>query len=272
MATLTARRKAMDTTGHSPFADTKMGGAQHGFPTTHWSLLTRIADRSDPSWSDRVNALAALYWKPIYRYIRVRWGRSIEEAKDVTQGFFLHILEGMFLDRVDPSRGRFRTFVKTCLDNYVKTQHRDEHRQKRGGEGSPIRIDFSEEDDKAWALPSDECPPEVLLDRQWKACVLERAVEMIRARYEQQDRSLYFEVFRLYDLADPQSRPRYKDLATRLGVSPADVDNYLSHARASLLEAIREILAESVASPEALDQELRELFPPPRTAHAKDVG
>jgi RNA polymerase sigma factor (sigma-70 family) len=240
--------------------DTALGGPSRGFPSTHWSILSSLRDREDPRWRERVEALARLYWKPIYRHIRISWRLSNEEAKDATQDFFCHILEGGFLDAIRASKGRFRAFVKACLENFLRQRARDAGRLKRGG-GRAI-LSFAGDDDAPPEPASPAASPEEALDLEWRRALMSEAVGRLKAAYEKEGRPKYFEVFRRLDLeAGPGERPKYRELAAELAIADSDVDNWLSHARKRLVDIVREIVAESVAAPEALEAEMKELFP-----------
>ena len=244
----------------TPGDDTVLGGASQGFPATHWSVVAGAADRAGPEGRARLEALAALYWKPIYRHIRLSWNLGNEEAKDLTQQFFLHILEGTFLDQVSPAKGRFRAFVKASLENFLRQHRRDARRLKRGGGAAPLSIDMSGEE--PFEVPAPPSAPGEAMDREWRRILLAEAVNRLRAAYEREGKGEYFEVFRLLDLESPDGdRPRYHDVAAALKIKETDVDNRLAHARKRLFEIVREIVAESVADEEALGAEMRELFP-----------
>lgn len=210
--------------------------------------------------------LAQVYWRPVYAYIRLRWSRPPEEAVDLTQDFFLWILEGHFTERLDPVRGRLRALVRACLDNFMKNRLRRARRIRRGGKVKILSLDFGEDPDMflSESLPGGrtEVSPEDLLDHQWRRAVLLRASELLRAEYEREGRAMVFRAFERYDLApSDQDRPTYDDLAGEFGVKKSDVDNYLSQARKRLYEKIREVVAQSVDSPEALAAELKIIFP-----------
>ncbi|MCE9584084.1 MAG: hypothetical protein K8T20_16490 [Planctomycetes bacterium] len=238
--------------------DTALGGAPRGFPETHWSVIAGSRDRSAPQWRERVEQLARLYWKPIYRHLRIQWRMPNEEAKDATQQFFAQLVEGKYLKEVAESRGRFRAWVKACLDNFVRQAGREAGRLKRGGGVEIVPLDAG--DDAPLDPPAPGEPVEATLDREWRRVLVAEAVGRLRAAYESEKRSDWFEVFRRIDLPDAEA-PRYRDVAAALGIKESDVDNRLSHARKRLFEIVREIVAESVANPEALENEMRELFP-----------
>ncbi|MGH9580978.1 MAG: RNA polymerase sigma factor [Terriglobales bacterium] len=122
--------------------DTSMGGASGRFPATRWSAI--LAARSDDA-GERQRAYATLvaaYWKPVYKYIRLRWGKPNEDAKDLTQEFFARLMEKGFLDNYDPRRARLRTYLRVCADGMVANEARAARRQKRGGEAVMVPLDF----------------------------------------------------------------------------------------------------------------------------------
>ncbi|MEK7466054.1 MAG: hypothetical protein AAB074_01455 [Planctomycetota bacterium] len=238
--------------------DTALGGPARGFPETHWSVIAGAKDRSDPRWRERIEQLAKLYWRPIYRHLRIQWRMSNEEAKDATQEFFGEMLEGKYLREVEASRGRFRAFVKACLDNAVRQSKRAEGRLKRGGGVAIVPLDAG--DDAALDPPAPGEPPEASLDREWRRALVGEAVGRMKSAYAAEKRAEWFEVFRRIDLADGEC-PKYRDVAAAVGIKETDVDNRLSHARKRLFEIVREVVAESVADAEALEREMKELFP-----------
>jgi len=102
--------------------DTKMGGPSGKFPATRWSAI--VAARSeDPAERARaLETIVAAYWKPVYKYIRARWGKSNEDAKDLTQEFSARVIEKDFVGSYDPAKARLRTFLRTCVDGLVRNQ------------------------------------------------------------------------------------------------------------------------------------------------------
>ena len=122
--------------------DTKIGGASGRFPATHWSAV--LAARSDDSVerSRALEAIAAAYWKPIYKYVRIRWGKSNEDAKDLTQDFFAKLFEKEYLDDFDPTKARLRTFLRICADRFMANEAKAAKRLKRGGGAAHLSLDF----------------------------------------------------------------------------------------------------------------------------------
>lgn len=234
-----------------------------GFPSTHWSVLkpAGTGEEYDERRRESLAALARLYWKPVYAHFRLHWNQSREQSEDLTQEFFLWILEGPFLEDAQPGRGRFRNFLRTCLDNFMRSRLRAGYRLRRGGGKKILSLDFGDDPD-AFLIRKAGAPPEEILDQHWRLAVMEQAVEQLRSSLEREGRLVEYEAFRRYDLAESaKDRPTYAALAQELGAPPAQIDHYLSRARRGLLEQLRGILSESVDTPEALAEELKLFFP-----------
>lgn len=239
--------------------DTSLGGPAQGFPTTRWSILVHLGAKADPAWREHLDFLAKAYWKPIYAYIRRSRSAPSEDAKDLTQQFFVHMMEGSMLEGISKSGAKFRTYVKSCLENFLRNAHRDQQRLKRGGGAVHVPI----EPGSALPVPSAEATPDEALDGQWRDTVLDLAIERLKAHYERSEKSRYFTVFERYALAEKsQSRPSGREIGASMGLSEDDVHNYLKDARRRLKEMIREVISESVSTPEALEEEMAELFGP----------
>lgn len=230
------------------------------FPSTHWSALKRGAGAETNSWAG-LQALARTYWKPIYAHFRLKWRLAREEAEEATQEFFLWVMEGPFLDRAEPGKGRFRAFVRAHLDHFQLNRLRAGKRQKRGGGAPVLSLDFGDSPDACLAV-SRELPPDEAIDRQWRAAAIEAAVERLRGSLEMEGRGQVFEAFRRYDLAgSAELRPTQAAIAQELGLSVGDVENALALARRRLYECVKEVVGESVDTPEALQEELEGFFP-----------
>jgi DNA-directed RNA polymerase specialized sigma24 family protein len=229
------------------------------FPSTHWSVL-KPGGSPEATRRSGLEALARLYWRPVYAHLRLKWTLPRDEAEDATQDFFVWLLDAPMLDRAEPGHGRFRNFVRTHLDNFVRNRNRAARRDKRGGGAPVLSLDLGPDPESVLA-PAGELPPEQALDRAWERAVLDEAVARLRRSLEAENRAPVFEAFRRYDLAPGHDRPSYTDLARELGAAPHDIDNWLSQARRRLYGFVREIVSESVDDADALAQELDELFP-----------
>ncbi len=238
--------------------DTSLGGRDGAFPDTMWS---RIQHAREPDTEMRQTALTALirsYWRPVYLYIRVKWGKRNEDAKDHTQEFFLDLFEDL-IARADPVRGRFRSLVKTALDRFLLLDHRKQGRIKRGGGRQILSLaDFEDGRNDAVALPQDRTPEEIF-DEAWKSEIFERALRRLEEEYRKEGKEVYYRVFLAYFLENTEEAD-YLKIAEKNGITVKDVSNYLTHAKRKLKDAVTRLVAETVGDWEDLQFELNSLF------------
>lgn len=242
-------------------SNTEMGGPDTGFPSTIWSRVTQADPEGRQAGASDLEKLIGRYWKPVYCYIRHGWSKSSEDAKDLTQQFFLEdVLERGLLERYDPGKGSFRGFLKGALGNFMGHAVERSAARKRGGLLKILSLDGGPEEAAAY-LPDDKAlAPDRVFDDVWKRIVLETAAERTRQRCRKEGKEVVFEVFRRYDLEPDAPDVSYKTLGQSLGLSPDTVKNHLTRARDCYLEAVSELVRETVRSPEDLSRELRELF------------
>ena len=169
-----------ENTGQAP------GGS---FPATRWSAIegTRSADPEERRRAyDRV---AALYWKPVYKYVRARWRREADEAQDLTQEFFASILEKGTLAQYDPARARLRTYLRGCVDAFVSSEFRDRRRLKRGGGRAPLSLEFelAEGELARTGVPAPD-RADAFFEKEWVRSLFAAAVERLRATCEAEGR------------------------------------------------------------------------------------
>jgi RNA polymerase sigma factor (sigma-70 family) len=232
--------------------DTAIGGSHDRFPSTRLSLLD-AASANDALPNDALDMVVALYWKPIYKYIRLKWHKSNEEAKDLTQGFLASALERDFFQRFDPRQASFRTYLRMALDRFAANEHASANRQKRGG---GLVIDF----EGVAVEPSDgAASPEELFHREWQRQLFALAVEDLRDHCERSGKQLQFRVFEAYDLADGD-RPDYAGLAERHGVTMTTLNNHLAWSRRMLRGFVTERLRGVTSGDRELRAEMRSAF------------
>jgi RNA polymerase sigma factor (sigma-70 family) len=228
-------------------ADTEIGGTAGAFPDTHTSTVRGAgsADLARRQLSHSV--IVSSYWKPVYRYIRIRFGKSNEDAKDLTQSFFALAIDKNFLAGYEPERGSFRTYLRTCLDRFLANQHKYEGRLKRGGLLVPIPDDLA-----------SERGMEDAFQREWARELFARAVEELRQRLRALGKGIYFEVFERYDLAD--ERPTYRELGLALNISSLNVTNYLAGARREFRSVLQDLLREITVDERDMRREMLALM------------
>lgn len=243
--------------------DTDLGGRQHAFPATQGAVLRAACDADPAIRNPAFATLVASYWKPIYKYIRLAWHRSNEDAKDLTQAFFARVLEKDFLARYDPERVRFRTYLRVCLDGFLANEHQAAARLKRGGGRPILSLDFDSADRELGRLePVDPANLDEWFRREWVRGLFELAVDSLREYCAAEAKSAAFTVFERYDLSDDpqQPRPTYAELAQALDLPVTQVTNYLAYARRHFRRLILEQLRTMTASDEEFQAEARQLF------------
>ena len=246
--------------------DVALTGRGANFPATRWSAI--VAARStDPAERARaLDVLLAAYWKPVYKYIRLHWTKSSEDAQDLTQDFFARLVEKNLLDGYDPARGRLRTYLRASVDHLVLNQERDDRRRKRGGGALHLSLDFPAADGELQRLDPAVAPEmDEFFEREWARSVFTAGVERLRAGLGSCGKAVYFRIFERYDLEDalggaPDRRPSYQDLAREFGLTPASVTNYLAHARREFRRIVLDFLREMSASDEEFRREARSLL------------
>jgi RNA polymerase sigma factor (sigma-70 family) len=210
------------------------------FPSTRRSVL--LAARSQDSNERRAayERLIADYWKPVYKYLRVKWRVDEDEAQDLTQGFFMRAMEKSFFATYDPAKASFRTFLRTCLDGFVQNERKAAGRLKRGGGTVTVSLDFSGAEGELRIQPvSPDADPEEFFHQEWQRSVMAASVEELRELCAAKGKHPHFELFARYDL-DPDDSVSYEGLAREFGLSAMTVTNYLAWTRREFRRIVRD--------------------------------
>lgn len=238
--------------------DTELGGPARAFPPTRHSAVLALDDAEPGLRRAAEEALVRAYWKPAYAYARIAWNASNEDAKELVQGFFAVALEKRVFAGFDPARGRFRTFLRSCLDHHVQHVREALGREKRGGGVRSVAFDPDLHD------PQDGAPtPEEELDarfrREWARHLFELGIQGLEQRCAELEKSVAFEVFRRYDLHDSDRgrRPTYAEIAVELVIPETQVTNHLHWARKELRGLLYAELRAVTASEAELADEAR---------------
>ena len=233
------------------------------FPLTRASLLLAARSADEATREQALGALVTSYWRPVYKYLRLRWQVAPEDAQDLTQGFFASALENGFFDRYDPGKARFRTWLRTCLDGFVGKERESARRLKRGGGVTPLSLDFesAEGELRPFEVP-DSLDMEAYFHKEWVRHLFGLAVAGFRERCQAQGHGVRFALFERYDLEGPdQPRPpSYAELAVEFGLPVTQVTNHLAWARRQFREAVLEALRDATASEEEFRAEARLLL------------
>ena len=223
------------------------------FPTTRWTLV--VAAR-DPKRKEVRSALASLcenYWYPLYAYLRRR-GYPADQAQDLTQEFFIRVLEGRYLDRADPEKGRFRAFLLTSLKFFVADEEDRNRAQKRGG-GALRPLEFSSGEERYQREPAHDETPDRIFERRWALSVLDRVMEKLRAEFLCYGRPEHFERLKVFLLG--HSDAPYAALAHELNTSEGALKVAIHRLRKRYRELFRQEIADTVAHSTEVDSELR---------------
>jgi RNA polymerase sigma factor (sigma-70 family) len=242
--------------------DVPAGGGR-GFPATRHTMVAGLRSADPEVKRAGQDTLVSAYWKPVYKYLRMKWSATAVDAQDLTQEFFMRALEKGFFESYEPAKGRFRTFLRTCLDGFMSNQRKGERRLKRGGGVLPVALDF---DDAERELDRhavvDDTNAEAYFHREWIRSVLGQTVDSLREDYARQGKALQFRIFERYDLKESEagSATTYAQVAGEFGVSASDVTNYLAAARRSFRRALIERFRTVCESEAAVEREIRDLL------------
>lgn len=225
------------------------------FPSTRWSRLMADPAAGSVAAREAFEGLALRYWTPIAGYVRARFAKDDEEARDATQEFFLWMLEERLLERADPARGRFRGFIKRCLANFLHDRERRRRTSKRGGDRAFVPLEGAAE----LAIPDPAGRgPETVLDDLWRRALLEQARDALEAELAARGKTTVFAVFRDYFLSEDDLD--YEAVARRYGLTPVDVSNALAFAKRRYRAHLRTAVLETVQADDDLRAELAWLF------------
>lgn len=206
-------------------------------------------------------ALIEAYWKPAYKYVRLRHGRAREDAEDLTQTFFVRAFERGFLQTFDPTRARFRTFLRVTLDRLAINESQAAHAEKRGGEQSPVRFDFAAAEGELGSRePVEADRAAEYFESEWRRALIESALHDVREDCARRARPLRFALFSRLEIDVPDPRPSYAELAASFGVDVVTVTNELAAARREFRRALLDRLRALTTSEEEFQDELRALL------------
>lgn len=221
-------------------------------------MVVEAGRRSSPESADALATLCEIYWFPLYAYVR-RQGQSIEDAQDLTQAFFTHLLDKQTLRVADRERGHFRSFLLASLKHFLAKHWRRAAAEKRGGGRAPIALDFDDGENRYRIEPSHESTPEKLFERQWGLTVLARALTTLRTEFEEAGKAARFASLKVY-LGGEKSRVPYRALACQLETSEGAIKVAIHRMRRRYRAILREEISDTVGPGHDIDDELRRLF------------
>jgi RNA polymerase sigma-70 factor (ECF subfamily) len=228
------------------------------FAATRWSVVLAAGHDDSALALAALETLCRAYWYPLYAYVRRR-GYGEHDAQDLTQGFFAHLLQREAFGAVAPGRGRFRSFLLASLNHFLADQHDRQQAQKRGGGQPDFSLDALEAERRYQIEPVDEETPDKLFERRWAIAVIDGAMARLEQEFASAGKGRWFEQLRGFLVEGPEGRS-YAEVAARLDMSEDAVRKAAQRLRHSFRRAVREELAQTVATPADIEEELRHLW------------
>jgi DNA-directed RNA polymerase specialized sigma24 family protein len=225
------------------------------FATTQWSLVQAARDGTETEARRALEALCEAYWFPLYAFVRRR-GHPADEAADLTQAFFADLLGRSFLGSIDRSKGRFRSFLLASLEHFLSHERDKAAALKRGGGAHPFPLDTSGAETRYSHEPADQLTPERVFERRWGLTVMERAMERLQS--ESGENAERFE--RLKTCLTGTDHAQYREIADALGTTDNAIKAAVHRLRQNYGRLLREEIAQTVADPDEVDDEVRHLL------------
>lgn len=233
-------------------------GGRARFATTQWSLVLAAGNRGSPSAEEALARLCALYWYPVFAFVR-REGYGSDDARELTQSFFTRLIEKNDLEDADRSRGRFRSFLSAACRHFLSNERDFAGRLKRGGDAVRIPIDVALAEGRYQRALAHSETPERLYDRQWCLILLDSVLETLRQEYTAAGKEILFDRLCGF-LTFDESAGTYADAARDLGMTPAAVKVAAYRLRGRYRDALRRTVADTVGSEADVDDEIRYLL------------
>ena len=229
------------------------------FTATHWTQVARAAQQDGSAGAQvALESLCRRYWPAIYAFLR-RSNYGPNDAEDLTQGFFAHVLEENVLSRADPSRGRFRNFLVGALQRFLADELRRNRAQKRGFGKVVLAFDFQAVEERYLEEADPGLTPQQHYDRRWAATVLEAAFQELQAEFREAGQSERFDYLKRF-LSEEVAPGDYEAGAARLDLSPKAVSSAVSRLRDRYRQLVRRHVLVTVSTPAEIDPEFQELF------------
>jgi RNA polymerase sigma-70 factor (ECF subfamily) len=228
------------------------------FDTTRWSLVLTAASADSTASRDALAALCAIYWYPLYAFVR-RHGRSPDDARDLTQAFLTSLIERRDFDDLRRERGRFRAFLLASLKHFLANDAVRRRALKRGGGASTLPLEFDDAERRYGQEPAAPETPETIFERRWALTVIDRVLAELRRDAIESGRVREFDALKACLLGEAPPGG-YRAVAEALGTSEGAVKVAAHRLRRRFRAALHEHIAETVADPAEVDDEIRYLI------------
>jgi RNA polymerase sigma factor (sigma-70 family) len=240
-------------------SDSSVGGEAGQFHTTRWTLVMASARDQSQTGRAALAALCQIYWYPLYAFARRR-GHSPHDSQDLTQGFFLRLLEHRALSAVNRLKGKFRSFLLACFQNYLSAETRRAHRLKRGGQCQFVSLDLESAENRYRYEPEEYLTAEKIFEARWALTLLDHAMTVLREEYVGRGKELVFNTLKGYvGIGENTSEASYEEAAKALGIGVGTVKTFIHRLRNRYLAVVREEVARTVSDPAEIESEMRAL-------------
>jgi RNA polymerase sigma-70 factor (ECF subfamily) len=228
------------------------------FNTTHWSVVLSAGQAGSPESAEALERLCRTYWFPLYSFVR-RQGHGPEEAQDLTQEFFAHFLEKGYVGRASSQRGKFRTFLLTSLQNFLRHEWERAQAQKRGGGRKPIPWDEADAESRYRVEVNPQLAPDQIFDQRWAMAVFQNALSQLQKESAAAGKGAQFDELKGF-LSTEAEEGGYGAAAGRLGLTKGAVAVAVHRLRQRYGELVKEEIAHTVGSPAEAEEEMRYLI------------
>lgn len=235
----------------------KPGGSQW-FATTHWSVVLAAGQSESEQQAAALQQLCQAYWYPLYAYVRWR-GHGPEDAQDLTQGFFLQLIEKNWLAGVAQEGARFRSFLLTMLKRFLANAHDYSQAAKRGGGRIVVPLDSQLAEERLAQEAAVQQTPETVFERRWAVAVLDEALNRLRNSLVAAGKTQHFEVLHPFLSREP-AEGEYAAAGERLDMSPGAVGVAVHRLRQRYREILRSTVADTLRDPKEVEDELKHIL------------
>jgi RNA polymerase sigma factor (sigma-70 family) len=228
------------------------------FATTHWSVVLAAGDQVGSRSAAALQTLCQSYWYPLYAYARQK-GYGSQDAEDLTQSFFMHLLDRDRLGRLTRDKGKFRSFLLTALNHFLVDQWKRASAQKRGGCQSILRLDMQEAETRYRQEPVDTTTPERLFEQNWAVTLLNTVLAQLQQEQSDKGKGEQYEQLK-FCLTGQRSAVPYAKLAEKMKLSQGALKVLVHRLRQRYRELLRQEVAHTVSGPDEVEEELEYLF------------
>jgi len=228
------------------------------FSTTHWSVVLRAGTTDSASAAPALEQLCRNYWYPLYAFVR-RKGHSPHDAQDLTQAFFARLLEKNYVAQADRERGRFRTFLLAALTHFLADEWDKARRLKRGGGREVISFDAASAEERYRLEPIDQLDAAKLYERRWVTTVFDQVLARLEKEFRDSGKGGLFDQLKGSLLAEEPALS-YAAVGAQLSLTESAVKQAVHRMRRRYGELFREEIAQTVAGPGEVEEELKHLF------------